>query len=89
MKKLILTIGFIAAAFPALAGTTEAITGCATVTGSKFTVRSRPTRRKCVVIASRQPVPRPLAASERQRRGVAPEGVAATAHTATALTAVS
>lgn len=42
MKKLLLTTGFIAAAFPALAGTTEAITGCATVAveGSNYTVRS-------------------------------------------------
>lgn len=45
MKKLILTTGFIAAALPALAGTTEAITGCATVEAenSNFTVFADPT----------------------------------------------
>lgn len=45
MTKLLLTTGFIAAAFPAVAGTTEAITGCATVAaqGSNFTTFADPT----------------------------------------------
>lgn len=44
MKKLLLATGFIAAAFPALAGPTETITGCATtpVDGSNYSVRVDP-----------------------------------------------
>lgn len=45
MTKYLLAAGFIAAAFPALAGPTENITGCATaaVEGSNYTVRVDPT----------------------------------------------